>query len=234
MNIKMLWQAAPVTLLLIAGFVLVMVIQSLLGVRIDDPSMADLLRFGANFLPATLHEPWRLVSSGFLHIGILHLLFNSFAMYYLGQAAEMILGGLRLLGLFLLSVMGGSLLVNYEAWQMWQLGKMPTLTAGASGGIMDIGAFLLILAMCKTPVGYVLNTKGLAITMAINLLVGFAVDGISNAGHIGGSLVGVTAGVLYALLHRFAKHQWLPWVISAVVLASIYAWQMATWNALLS
>lgn len=100
MNIKTLWQAAPVTLLLIAGFVLVMVIQSLLGVRIDDPSMADLLRFGANFLPVTLHEPWRLVSSGFLHIGILHLLFNSFAMYYLGQAAELILGGLRLLGLF--------------------------------------------------------------------------------------------------------------------------------------
>ena len=62
------------------------------------------------------------------------------------------------------------------------------LAAGASGGIMGIGAALLVAAFFKMSVnGMVLNLKSLVIIMGINLVYGFAVPGIDNAGHIGGA-----------------------------------------------
>lgn len=142
MNIQTLYQKAPVTLLFILSFVGFAVYQLIQGVNFDQPSSEDLLRFGANFLPLTLtHEPWRLVTSAFLHIGLLHLLFNSFAMYYFGQVVEQIVGRGRFLVLFLLSAMGGSLLNLYITWQEVLAGEGVGLSAGASGGIMGLGCF---------------------------------------------------------------------------------------------
>ncbi|UTO05076.1 rhomboid family intramembrane serine protease [Moraxella sp. FZLJ2107] len=196
MNISRLWQRAPITLLLILSFVGMMAYQWLVGVQIDDPSTRDLVRFGANFLPYSMTlEPWRLITSGFVHIGVLHLLFNSFAMYYFGQAGELVLSPVRFLVMFLLSVIGGGLLSNYMTWQDILAGGMPIVTAGASGGLMGIGAFLLILAVTRAPVGMVFNTKSLAMVMGLNLLMGFAIDGINNAGHIGGMITGAILGL---------------------------------------
>lgn len=78
-----------------------------------------------------------MVTSLFLHIGFLHLLFNMFALYYFGQVAERMYGSVHLLLLFLLSGIGGNVLNNYLAWQGLNLmGYEPSVSAGASGGIM--------------------------------------------------------------------------------------------------
>lgn len=190
----------PMTLGLIVVCVLVFICQTVMGVNPTEPTNQDLLNWGANFMPYTLsYEGWRMVTSLFLHIGFLHLLFNMFALYYFGQVAERMYGSVHLLLLFLLSGIGGNVLNNYLAWQGLNLmGYAPTLSAGASGGIMGIGTALLISALTKMQVGaWSLNFKSLLMVMVINIGYGFFVTGIDNAGHIGGAVTGLLLGLGY-------------------------------------
>jgi rhomboid protease GluP len=205
MTIQQLFKTAPVTTLLLIGFIGLFVIQVLSGVDANNPSTAALLKWGANALPYTMgDEPWRLVSSAFLHIGLMHLLFNGFAMYFFGQIAEPMFGSAKFLALFLLAAIGGNLLNSYVTWQdILNDSAQPGISAGASGGIMGIGAALLIAALFKISVnGMVLNLKSLVFIMGINLVYGFAVPGIDNAGHIGGALTGLVIALAIGIVHH--------------------------------
>ena len=191
MTIQQLLKTAPVTTLLLVSFIGLFIMQVLSGVDANNPSTAELLNWGANALPYTMdNEPWRLASSAFLHIGLMHLLFNGFDMYFFGQIAEPMFGSAKFLALFLLAAIGGNLLNNHITWQGILDGTgQPGLSAGASGGIMGIGAALLIAALGKiSGNGMVLNLKSLIFIMGINLVYGVAVPGIDNAGHIGGAI----------------------------------------------
>lgn len=96
MTIKQLLKTAPVTTLLLVSFIGLFVMQVLTGVDINNPSTEALIYWGANALPFTMgDQPWRLVSSAFLHIGLMHLLFNGFAMYFFGQVAEPMFGSAK-------------------------------------------------------------------------------------------------------------------------------------------
>ncbi|MFK3868891.1 rhomboid family intramembrane serine protease [Psychrobacter faecalis] len=205
MTIQQLLKTAPVTTLLLVSFIGLFIMQVLSGVDANNPSTEALLKWGANALPYTMdNEPWRLASSAFLHIGLMHLLFNGFAMYFFGQIAEPMFGSAKFLALFLLAAIGGNLLNNYITWQGILDGTgQPGLSAGASGGIMGIGAALLIAALFKISVnGMVLNLKSLIIIMGINLVYGFAVPGIDNAGHIGGAVTGLVIALAFAIAYR--------------------------------
>ena len=205
MTIQQLLKTAPVTTLLLVSFIGLFIMQVLTGVDANNPSIEDLLKWGANALPYTMdNEPWRLASSAFLHIGLMHLLFNSFAMYFFGQIAEPMFGSAKFLALFLLAAIAGNLLNNQITWQGILDGTgQPGISAGASGGIMGIGAALLIAALFKISVnGMVLNLKSLIIIMGINLVYGFAVPGIDNAGHIGGAVTGLVIALAFAIAYR--------------------------------
>ena len=205
MTIQQLLKTAPVTTLLLVSFIGLFIMQVLSGVDANNPSTEALLKWGANALPYTMDsEPWRLASSAFLHIGLMHLLFNGFAMYFFGQIAEPMFGSAKFLALFLLAAIGGNLLNNHITWQGILDGTgQPGLSAGASGGIMGIGAALLIAALFKISVnGMVLNLKSLIIIMGINLVYGFAVPGIDNAGHIGGAVTGLVIALAFAIAYR--------------------------------
>lgn len=79
----------------------------------------------------------------------------------------------------------------------------PGLSAGASGGIMGIGAALLVAALFKISVNnMVLNLKSLVLVMGINLVYGFAVPGIDNAGHIGGAITGAIMALGFGIAYR--------------------------------
>ena len=205
MTIKQLLKTAPVTTLLLVSFIGLFIMQVLTGVDANNPSTEALLKWGANALPFTMtDDPWRLVSSAFLHIGLMHLLFNGFAMYFFGQIAEPMFGSAKFLALFLLAAIGGNLLNNHVTWQGILDGTgQPGISAGASGGIMGIGAALLIAALFKISVnGMVLNLRSLIFIMGINLIYGFAVPGIDNAGHIGGAITGLVIALAFAIAYR--------------------------------
>ena len=205
MTIQQLLKTAPVTTLLLISFIGLFIIQVLTGVDANNPSTEALLKWGANALPLTMgDEPWRLVSSAFLHIGLMHLLFNGFAMYFFGQIAEPMFGSAKFLALFLLTAIGGNLLNTQVTWLSILDGTGQVgLSAGASGGIMGIGAALLIAALFKITVnGLMLNLRSLLFIMGINLVYGFAVPGIDNAGHIGGAITGLIIALAFAIAYR--------------------------------
>ena len=201
----------PITLALVVMCVGVFALQLFFGVNPTNPTNQSLIAWGANFLPFSLGEaPWRLVTSLFLHIGFMHLLFNMFALYYFGQVAERMFGAVNFLALFLLSGVGGNLLNNYLGLHSVMAGEPPIISAGASGGIMGIGMALLVTALTKTSFNnFALNFRSLLIVMAINLSYGFLVGGIDNAGHIGGAIVGGLLGWVYVMQYRAIRQQQL-------------------------
>ena len=204
-------QHYPITLALVVMCVGVFALQLFFGVNPTNPTNQALIAWGANFLPFSLGEaPWRLVTSLFLHIGFMHLLFNMFALYYFGQVAERMFGAVNFLALFLLSGVGGNLLNNFLGLHSVMAGEPPIISAGASGGIMGIGMALLVTALTKTSFNnFALNFRSLLIVMAINLSYGFLVGGIDNAGHVGGAIVGGLLGVVYVMQYRAIRQQQL-------------------------
>lgn len=236
MSIKDLFRLAPVTGLLLLSFIVLFVVQVGSGVDINEPSLQSLLQWGANALPYSIgYEPWRLVTSAFLHIGLMHLLFNCFAMYFFGQATELTFGSIKFLLLFILSAIGGNLLNSYVTW--WQIfynHGTPGISAGASGGIMGLGmALLMVELLKKTLLNFPAQEsnpqlRSLAVIMGINLVYGFAVPGIDNAGHIGGALTGAVIAVGTMLGYRYAKGsdnpliKALPWLIFVIISLIFY------------
>lgn len=204
-------QYYPITLALVVMCVGVFALQLFFGVNPTNPTNQALIAWGANFLPFSLGEaPWRLVTSLFLHIGFMHLLFNMFALYYFGQVAERMFGAVNFLALFLLSGVGGNLLNNYLGLHSVMAGEPPIISAGASGGIMGIGMALLVTALTKTSFNnFALNFRSLLIVMAINLSYGFLVGGIDNASHVGGAIVGGLLGLVYVMQYRAIRQQQL-------------------------
>jgi membrane associated rhomboid family serine protease len=204
-------QHYPITLALVVICVGVFALQLFFGVNPTNPTNQSLIVWGANFLPFSLSDaPWRLVTSLFLHIGFMHLLFNMFALYYFGQVAERMFGAVNFLALFLLSGVGGNLLNNYLGLHSVMAGEPPIISAGASGGIMGIGMALLVAALTKTSFNnFALNFRSLLIVMVINLGYGFLVGGIDNASHVGGAIIGGLLGMVYVMQYRVIRQQQL-------------------------
>ena len=204
-------QYYPITLALVVICIGVFALQLFFGVNPTNPTNQALIAWGANFLPFSLGEaPWRLVTSLFLHIGFMHLLFNMFALYYFGQVAERMFGAVNFLALFLLSGVGGNLLNNFLGLHSVMAGEPPIISAGASGGIMGIGMALLVTALTKTSFNnFALNFRSLLIVMVINLGYGFLVGGIDNASHVGGAMIGGLLGMVYVMQYRVIRQQQL-------------------------
>lgn len=149
-----------------------------------------LVRLGAMvpFLVAT-GEYWRLITAMFLHVGVIHLLLNSYGLYLFGNLVEGVFGSARFVAIYLVTGFCASA-------ASFAFGGPNRVAAGASGAIFGLlGAWLaynwrrreLFLAQA--------NLRGVLILIAINLVLGFSVPGIDNTAHIGGLIAGVFAGL---------------------------------------
>jgi rhomboid protease GluP len=185
------------TPLIIGANVTVFIVMTLAGAGFLQPSNEVLLAWGANFRPLTLDgQWWRLLTSCFLHIGILHLLMNMYALLFVGALLEPFIGTARFTFAYLVAGIAGS-----TASLMWH---DMTVSAGASGAIF--GIYGVFLALLLTNVIDVVQRKALlssiGVFVAYNLLNGLR-EGIDNAAHIGGLAAGVAMGAAaYPVLHR--------------------------------
>ena len=152
---------------------------------------------------------YRLLTSGFLHAGVLHILFNMVALYFTGPALERGLGHLRFIGLYLLSLLGGSVLV-------YLLTPVETPTLGASGAIFGVFGASFVLAR---KLDY--DIRGIVALIVVNLVITFAAPGISWQGHVGGLLTGAAVACAYAYAPR--QHRNLVQAGASVALLLVFA-----------
>jgi membrane associated rhomboid family serine protease len=130
-------------------------------------------------------EWWRLITSTLLHGSILHLLFNMYALYWLGPQLERALGHSRFAALYVLSALGGSV-VSY-----W-FSDLLTVSVGASGAIFGlITATIVIGREMRTDVSQ------LIVLLGINVIIGFAQPGIDWRAHFGGAVTGAAVAFLF-------------------------------------
>lgn len=135
-------------------------------------------------------EWWRVLTSGFLHAGILHIGFNMYALYILGPAMERTVGWPRFITIYFVSLIGGS------AGAL--LSTDPRVaTVGASGAIFGMfGAFIFLqLSRGQNPM-----QGGIGPIILLNLFITLVIPGISKGGHVGGLIAGIICG--YVLLGR--------------------------------
>ncbi|MEM8906006.1 MAG: rhomboid family intramembrane serine protease [Actinomycetota bacterium] len=191
------------------GLIAVNVAVFLLGVALDggtDRRIGQLTRDYGLWGPAIdlLDEWYRIVTSGFLHSGLMHIGLNMFVLWFLGKMIEPALGSWRFGLLYAAGLAGGSfgaLLVEPEA-----------ITVGASGAIYGVmgAAFVGLRARGVDPF-----QAGIGGLLVIGLLSTFAVPGISVGGHLGGLVAGAVVGWL--LLRPMDDRQQLPAVLASSV-----------------
>lgn len=164
------------------------------GLAITGVDHAVLIGFGAkqNELIAGQHQYWRLVTSMFIHIGIIHLLLNNYALWIIGQEIERIYGSARFVILYLITgVLGslGSYAFNPQA-----------TSAGASGAIFGLFGVMATFAFryrkeIPETLSREIKRRVLPI-IALNLVFGLSVQIVDNAAHIGGLLSGIALALI--------------------------------------
>ena len=186
-----------VTPILIYSNLGIFVLMAVLGLGFISFKGQDLLNWGANYGPLTESgDWWRLLTSTFLHGGLMHVLANMYGLLFVGIFLEPLLGKTKFLTIYLLTGLLASIasIWWYEA----------TISVGASGAIF--GLYGLFLAFMLTKVFPAEFGKAFLVSTVIfvgyNLLMGL-VGGIDNAAHIGGLLSGFTIGlVLYPTIKK--------------------------------
>ncbi len=176
-----------VTYTLIALNVIVFVAELASGSGVAQRGGGNVIDKGALYGPAIAngHEYWRLVTSGFLHAGLIHILFNMYFLYVIGIQLEPAVGRVRFAVLYGVSLLAGS----FGAL----LFSPDSVTVGASGAVFGVmgGAIVAMRARGINP-----WQSGLVWILLLNLAITFLIPGISKGGHIGGLIGGLIAGYL--------------------------------------
>ncbi len=134
---------------------------------------------------------WRLVTSGFLHAGLMHLAFNMILLWFIGSQMEPQLGRGRFLALYVVSLLGGSfgaLLLSPDS-----------LTVGASGAIFGLmgAASAIIYARGGNPL-----QSGIGMLLIFNIVFSFVLSNVSIGGHLGGLTAGALAGGAFVMAEK--------------------------------
>ncbi|MGH2985521.1 MAG: rhomboid family intramembrane serine protease [Solirubrobacterales bacterium] len=151
-----------------------------------------MIREGGLFGPLVAEgEPYRIVTSAFLHAGFLHLALNMFALYILGTLLEPAIGTARFVGIYAVSILAGS----FGALVL----DPNEITVGASGGIFGLMAAAFLIARNR---GLDALASQVGFFVIINLVFTFSIPNISIGGHIGGLIGGGLAALLVNALER--------------------------------
>ena len=179
------------------------------GVPAGSPTGNQMIGWGGNVAPLTLTgDGWRLVTSMFLHFGIVHLALNMYVLAFTGPRAEQEFGSWRMLLIYLagglLSSCASAFWSSLHTIAVDPFGRQSVhlvVGAGASGAVMALFGGLLAAALLGTP-GHDGNPRGPKIdkpliqVIVINLAMGFFIQGVDQAAHVGGFLGGLAIGAI--------------------------------------
>jgi rhomboid protease GluP len=179
--------------------VLIFLIMCFSGVNPFSPEINDIIDWGGNYGPLTIENNWwRLVSSCFVHIGIVHLLMNCIALAYVGLLLE---PNLKRWG-FLITYFAAGIIASLSSLY-W---NNNLVSAGASGAIFGMYGILLVFILFgiidKKINANLLTT--IIIFIVINVLGSFE-EGVDGAAHIGGLSFGLVAGAILVVLTKNRK-----------------------------
>lgn len=186
--------ATPILVYINVSIFLLMV---LCGVNFLFPTGISILKWGADFGPLTLSgEWWRTFTCNFIHIGVIHLLMNMYALLYIGAYLEQLVGTDRLSVAYVLTGLcsaSASLMIHPDS-----------ISAGASGAIFGLyGIFLSYLLFHRIERHQRRSLLySIGFFVVYNLLTGARTEGIDNAAHVGGLVSGLLLGAGYVQADR--------------------------------
>lgn len=201
----------PVTLVVVLAYI---TMAFLTGFTTAD---GKLLQEYGSMSPISVSEgeAWRLIAGAFLHINVLHLGFNTWAMLTFGPALEQALGSVRLALLYLISAVGGHIAVCFVyAPQQGVVGG-----SGALFGMM--GAVVAYQMRQGRNAFSFLDHEGprrILSMIAINIVIGVMVPFISNTGHMGGLITGFLVTFLWLVPPREPQRGLNAWRIAIAAL----------------
>lgn len=189
------------TYLFLAVNVAIFILMTLSG---GTTNPVNLVRWGAKYGPLIVEgEWWRLITPNFIHIGLMHLMFNSLALYVLGPVVERIYGNGRFLVIYLISgVLGVSASFAFS----------PSLSAGASAAIFGLFGALLYFGQNYRNLFFRTMGTEILVLLGINLAFGFFSGAVDNYAHLGGLLGGYVASWMAGLPER---SRWMSQVTGA-------------------
>lgn len=158
------------------------------------------------YAPAVRSQPWRFLTSAFEHdpSDPLHILFNMYALWVVGQYLEPLLGRFRFATVYLVCAFGGSVgLLLFAAPSTRPDSSWGTPALGASGAIF--GLFLALL-LVNRHLGR--STTGIGVIILINLAFGFLVPNVAWQAHLGGALTGAVCGAILVATARPERRGW--------------------------
>lgn len=199
-----------VTYVLMCLNILIFLLMYLLGNGSED--IYTLYSFGALTKESVVlgGQYIRIITAAFLHIGIIHLAFNMYALNILGKQIESFFGKYKYLLIYFFSAIVGSLM---------SLIFMPdsSISAGASGAIFGLlGAMLYFGFYFRSYFGNSV-IKQIMIIILLNLLIGFSMPSIGNAAHIGGLLGGLVISSAVGIKHKTSKSSRINGIIISIL-----------------
>jgi len=153
---------------------------SLISIYVAQFILGDILISNfALFAPSvSTGQWWRLITAGFLHGSILHLLFNVYILWVLGSQLESILGKRQFIVIYFISLLGGSI-------ASFLFSPFGTYSIGASGAIFGLMGAMLVVGRKKR-----LDISHVAVLVILNVVIGFVLSGIDWRAHLGGLAAG--------------------------------------------
>jgi membrane associated rhomboid family serine protease len=202
-----------VTRALIAINVVVFVVETASGAPLGGGGGGSVWYHGLLFGPyiTQSHEYWRLLTAGFLHDGLFHILVNMISLYWVGMMLEPAIGSVNFAAVYFASLLAGSFgaLLFTPGYP----------SVGASGAIFGIFGALIVVAWRR---GIPLWQSGLGFVLVLNLIISISFRGISIGAHLGGLIAGVICGFLIVELAERRRSPWLALLgCGAVAVASV-------------
>ncbi|OAN37026.1 rhomboid family intramembrane serine protease [Mycolicibacterium iranicum] len=215
----------PTSLTPVVTYVLIGINLLVFALQMASPELERAL---AVWPPAVADgEVYRLLTSAFMHFGLTHIAFNMLALYFVGPPLEIALGRLRFIALYLLSALGGSVLVYLLTFN--------SLTAGASGAVFGLFGATFVVGKRLN-----MDTRSVLMIIALNLAFTFVYplitsQNISWQGHIGGLVTGavVAAAFAYAPRQQRTLVQGAAAAALLVVFVGLVVWRTADLRALM-